>query len=94
MFNMGCFTYTDPSTNFMMKRNQPLTLEELREIADEWFPLFDEVHNRLPEWASVEDTLKVMDNLSKIAGAKVIEQERKDRDFFYYRGSLEPLHQD
>ena len=42
-----------------MKRGQPLTLEEIKELSDKWFPLFDEVHSRLPDWASVEDTLKV-----------------------------------
>ena len=35
-----------------MKRGQPLTLEEIKELADKWFPLFDEVHSRLPDQAS------------------------------------------
>ena len=70
-----------------MKRGKPLTLEEIKELADKWFPLFDEVHSRLPDRASVEDTLKVMEHLSKLAGAEIAEKEREDSKFFYYRGS-------
>ena len=63
-----------------MKRGKPLTLEEVKELADKWFPIFDEVHSRLP---SVEDTLKVMEHLSKLAGAEIAEKEKETR--FFYR---------
>lgn len=76
-----------------MKRNQHLTLEELKELSDKWFPLFEEVHGRLPEGTSIDETLKVMDKLAQLAGAQIAEQEQKEKDFFYYRGRVEPLHQ-
>lgn len=76
-----------------MKRNEPLTLEELKELSDKWFPLFEEVHGRLPEGTSIDETLKVMDKLAQLAGVQVAEQEQKDRELFYYRGRVEPLHQ-
>ena len=43
------------------------------------------MHSRLPDWASVEDTLKVMEHLSKLAGAEIAAKEREDSKFFYYR---------
>jgi hypothetical protein len=66
-----------------MKRNQPLTLDEVRELSDEWFPLFNEVHGRLPDGASVEETLKVMEKISALAGAKIAEQEKQGKDYFF-----------
>ena len=70
-----------------MKRGQLLTLEELQGLADKWFPLFNEVHDRLPDGASVEETLKVMEKLAELAGAELKEKEQKDRQYFFYRGS-------
>ena len=66
-----------------MKRGKPITIEELRELSDKWFPLFNEVHSRLPEGATVEDTLKVMESLSKLAGAEIAEKEKNETRFFY-----------
>ena len=66
-----------------MKRGKPLNLEEVKDLADKWFPIFDEVHSRLPDWASVEDTLKVMEHLSKLAGAEIAEKEKNETKFFY-----------
>ena len=70
-----------------MKRGQLLTLEELQGLADKWFPLFNEVYDRLPDGASVEETLKVMEKLAELAGAELKEKEQKDRQYFFYRGS-------
>ena len=69
-----------------MKRGQPITLEEIKELSDKWFPIFNEVHSRLPEGATVEETLQVMESLSKLAGAEIAAKERDDSKFFYYRG--------
>ena len=66
-----------------MKRGKPITIEELRELSDKWFPLFNEVHSRLPDGATVEDTLKVMESLSKLAGAEIAEKEKNEAKFFY-----------
>ena len=54
-----------------MELNKPLTLEEVQEAADIFLPLFEEVHDRLrsvsQEYPSIEDTLKVMENVCKLA---------------------------
>ena len=69
-----------------MKRGKPITLEEIKELSDKWFPIFNEVHSRLPEGATVEETLQVMESLSKLAGAEISAKEREESKFFYYRG--------
>ena len=51
----------------MPDKNAPLTSEEITEAADLFFPLFYIVHKRMPEWATTEDTLKVMENVAKLA---------------------------
>ena len=66
-----------------MKRGKPITLEELKELSDKWFPLFNEVHSRLPEGTTVDETLKVMESLSKLAGAEIAEKEKNETRFFY-----------
>lgn len=54
-----------------MELNKPLTLEEVQEATDIFMPLFEEVHDRLrnasQEYPSIEDTLKVMENVCKLA---------------------------
>ena len=47
------------------KKGDPLTHEELSEAADIFFPLFNEVHSRMPEGSTTEDTLKVMESVAK-----------------------------
>jgi hypothetical protein len=44
-----------------------LTSEEITEAAVICFPLFNIVHERLPDRAATEDTLKVMVNVAKLA---------------------------
>lgn len=48
------------------KKNDPLTLDELTEAANVFFPLFNEVHSRMPEGSTTEDTLKVMESVAKL----------------------------
>ena len=50
----------------MPKKNDPLTQEEVSEASDIFFPLFNEVSSRMPEGATVEDTLKVMESVAKL----------------------------
>ena len=50
----------------MPKKNDPLTLEELAAAADVFFPLFNEVHSRMPDDSTTEDTLKVMESVAKL----------------------------
>ena len=50
-----------------MKPTDPLTVEEVKKAADVFFPLFQEVKNRMPMGASTEDTLKIMESVAKLA---------------------------
>jgi len=51
----------------MPDKNEPLTSEEITVAADIFFPLFNIVNERMPERASTEDTLKVMESVAKLA---------------------------
>ena len=59
-----------------MHDKAPLTLEELIELADEFFPSFNEIHSRMPAGASVRETLQVWD---KIAGLAAVKKEIADK---------------
>ena len=50
-----------------MKPSDPLTVEEVKEASEKFFPLFEEVFGRMPEGSSVEDTLKIMESVCKLA---------------------------
>ncbi len=62
----------------MPEKNAPLTAEEITEASDTFFPLFDIVHKRMPECSTVEDTLKVMENIAKLAQKSRSEQREKE----------------
>ena len=47
--------------------SKPLTPAEVKDAADQFFPLFDIVHRNMPEGSSTEDTLKVMESVCKLA---------------------------
>ena len=49
------------------KPTDPLTVAEMETASERFFPLFEVVRSRMPEGASVEDTLKVMENIAKLA---------------------------
>jgi len=48
------------------KKSDPLTLEEIKEASDVFFPLFNEVHARMPKGSTTEDTLKIMESVAKL----------------------------
>tara|TARA_B100000405_G_scaffold127758_1_gene89314 strand:+ start:3052 stop:3300 length:249 start_codon:yes stop_codon:yes gene_type:complete len=48
------------------KKGDPLTHEEVTEAADIFFPLFNEVHSRMPDGSTTEDTLRVMESVAKL----------------------------
>tara|TARA_R100001224_G_scaffold113906_1_gene102137 strand:+ start:14983 stop:15219 length:237 start_codon:yes stop_codon:yes gene_type:complete len=65
----------------MPEKNAPLTVEEITEAADIFFPLYEIVTSRMPD-ASVEDALKIMENLASLAQkerAKKREKEVKEK---------------
>ena len=49
-----------------VKKGDPLTHEEISEASDIFFPLFDEVHKRMPDGSTTEDTLRVMESIAKL----------------------------
>jgi len=48
------------------KKGDPLTLDEMTEAAEVFFPLFNIIHGQMPTGASTEDALKVMETVAKL----------------------------
>ena len=48
------------------KKSDPLTVEEVKAASDTFFPLFNEVHSRMPKGSTTEDTLKIMESVAKL----------------------------
>ncbi len=68
--------------NTMTKKSDPLSVEEMNEAAEIFFPLFSVIDKRMPKNAATEDTLKVMENVAKLGHklrADKLEDERKER---------------
>jgi len=68
--------------NTMTKKSNPLSVEEMQEAADIFFPLFSIIDKRMPKSAATEDTLKVMENVAKLGHklrADKLDEERKER---------------
>ena len=64
----------------MPKKNDPLNIEEVQEATDEFFPLFDIVNAAMQRRnGSVEDTLKVMESVAKLAHKRRAEKQEKER---------------
>ena len=62
------------------KKSDPLTLEEVTDAANIFFPLFNEVHSRMPEGATTEDTLKVMEAVAKLGHKQRGEKLLKEKE--------------
>ena len=65
-----------------MKKTDPLTVEEMREAADVFFPLFKIVHGDMPKDSTTEDCLKVMESVAKLGHklrADKKDEEKKER---------------
>ena len=76
--------------NPMSKKSDPLSVEEMQEAAEIFFPLFSIIDKRMPKSAATEDTLKVMENVAKLGHklrADKLEEERKERFGFYKEDS-------
>jgi len=56
--------------------NNPLTPDEVQKAAEQFFPLFDIVRNRMPANATTEDTLKVMETVCGLAQKLRTEEEK------------------
>ena len=69
-------------TETTLKATDPLTVDEVKAASDIFFPLFTEIDSRMPDSASVEDTLKVMEAIAKLAHkqrAKTKEEKIKEK---------------
>ena len=65
-----------------MKKTDPLTIQEMTEAADIFFPLFRVVHGSMPKDSTTEDALKVMESVAKLGHklrADKKEEEKKER---------------
>ena len=62
--------------------NKPLTVEEMKEAADQFMPLFDVVCHAMPEGSKVDDILKVMENVAKLAQKNRAEKKKEKADKF------------
>mgnify|MGYP003343789065 CR=1 FL=1 len=60
---------------------KPLTVDEVAEAADVFFPIYDYVKGRLPAETSVEDVLKVTENVCTLAQKLRTEKELKAQPF-------------
>ena len=56
--------------------NKPLTPEEVQVAAEQFFPLFEIVLNRMPANSTTEDTLKVMETVCGLAHKLRAEEEK------------------
>ena len=62
-----------------MTTKKPLTLDEIKAAADEFFPLFEEISSRMPG-ASAEDKLKALQHVAKLASQTRADKEKEQRD--------------
>ena len=66
------------------KKNDPLTLDEVTEAAaDVFFPLFNEVHSRMPEGSTTEDTLRVMESVAKLGHKQRADKALKEKSLAF-----------
>tara|TARA_Y100000817_G_C16772814_1_gene506895 strand:- start:176 stop:409 length:234 start_codon:yes stop_codon:yes gene_type:complete len=63
------------------KPTDPLSKEEMEAAAEQFFPLFNVIHSRMPDFSKVEDTLKVMENVAKLAHKKRADDKKKAGPF-------------
>ena len=60
---------------------KPLTIEEVTEAADIFFPIYEYVKGRLPADTKVEDVLKVAENICTLAQKLRVEKEAENQPF-------------
>lgn len=58
----------------------PFTPKEVEAAADLFFEAYNIVDSRMPQGSSVEDTIKIMEQVNKLASKLRSEQEKKERD--------------
>ena len=61
--------------------SKPLTVEEVAEAADVFFPIYEYVKSRLPVETKVEDILKVSENVCSLAQKLRVQKEVEAQPF-------------
>ena len=69
-----------------------LTLEEVTEAADVFFPIYEYIKSRLPDETSVEDTLKVAENICTLAQKIKTEKEAESQPFGFNKNNGKETH--
>ena len=71
---------------------KPLTIEEVTEAADIFFPIYEYVKGRLPVDTKVEDVLKITENVCTLAQKLRVEKEIENQPFGFNKknGEAEP----
>ena len=62
-----------------MKKTDPLSVEEMTEAAETFFPLFNVIHSRMPDGSTTEDTLKVMESVAKLGHKNRADKKEEER---------------
>ena len=60
------------------KKNDPLTVEEMKEAADIFFPLYEIISKQVKD-GTVEDKLKIMENVAKLGHKRRAEKLLEDK---------------
>lgn len=60
---------------------KPLTLEEVFEAADVFFPIYEYIKSRMPVDTKVEDILKVTENVCSLAQKLRVQKELESQPF-------------
>jgi hypothetical protein len=60
---------------------KPLTVEEVVEAADVFFPIYEYIKHRLPADTKVEDILKVSENVCALAQKLRVQKEAEAQPF-------------
>ena len=75
----------------MPKKTDPLTKDEMQDAAKEFYELFSVVRAVMPDKTTVEDTLKIMENVAKLAQKKRADTREKEltEKFGFNKGEKE-----
>mgnify|MGYP001247504349 CR=1 FL=1 len=65
------------------KKSDPLTIEEIKEASDIFFPLFNEIHSRMPKDSTTDDTLKIMESVAKLSHKRRSEKLLKEKSLSF-----------
>ena len=65
-----------------VKKNDPLTVDEMTAAAEVFMPLYKVIESQLPK-ATVEDTLKVMEAVAKLGHKLRSDQLLKDKELSF-----------